>query len=122
MGCVNSSLDQTCQSQVDNKTKWNSTRRKNFHSKQSAEKESHIQRLGLTNKQMYLLKSSWKAISAEMQANGISIFVDIFKSNKEVLNAFPKLNPNINSSAMKSPKDKAINEAFQEHGTKVEFK
>ena len=50
------------------------------------------------------------------------IFYSIFKSNKEVLNAFPKLNPNINSSAMKSPKDKAINEAFQEHGTKVEFK
>ena len=61
---------------VDNKTRMNSTRSKNFHSKQFAEKESHIQRLGLTNKQMYLLKSSWKAISAEMQANGITIFVE----------------------------------------------
>ena len=40
------------------------------------------------------------------------LFFSIFKSNKEVLNAFPKLNPNINSSAMKSSKDKAINEAF----------
>ena len=47
------------------------------------------------------------------------LFFSIFKSNKEVLNAFPKLNPNINSSAMKSSKDKAINEAFLEHGAKV---
>jgi len=68
---------------------------------------------------MYLLKSSWKGISSEMQASGVTLFVDIFKSNKEVLNAFPKLNPNLTSSGIKYPKDKAINEAFQEHGMKV---
>merc|ERR1719483_375977 len=91
---------------------------KTYNSKQFAEKETHIQKLGLTSKQMFLLKSSWKGISSEMQASGVTLFVDIFKSNKEVLNAFPKLNPNLTSSGMKYPKDKAINEAFQEHGLK----
>ena len=46
-------------------------------------------------------------------------YFSIFKSNKEALSAFSKVNPNIASSGMKCPKDKAINEAFHDHGSKV---
>ena len=48
-------------------------------------------------------------------------YFSIFKSNKEVLSAFSKVNPNIASSGMKCPKDKAINEAFHDHGSKVRW-
>eukprot|EP00090_Calanus_glacialis_P013542 TRINITY_DN22211_c0_g1_i1.p1 TRINITY_DN22211_c0_g1~~TRINITY_DN22211_c0_g1_i1.p1 ORF type:complete len:206 (-),score=40.26 TRINITY_DN22211_c0_g1_i1:45-662(-) len=86
-----------------------------YNDSQFAEYELHKEKLGLTNKQLSLLISSWKSISSEMQAQGVTLFVEIFKSNNEVIHAFPLLNPNLKGNDAKE----AMNEAFREHGIKV---
>ena len=64
-----------------------------------------------------------------------AVFISsIFKTNKEVMNAFPKMSSNTNSglkvwtvpernetyiSLLKGSREKALSDAFQDHGAKV---
>merc|ERR1719215_2296182 len=55
--------------------------------------EKIIDKIGLTKRQMFILRTSWRTISNEMTIHGLTIFVDMFKSHREVHDAFPRLNP-----------------------------
>merc|ERR1712241_761093 len=86
-----------------------------YDDRQLAALTAYKQQLGLSSKQLKLLISTWMSISSEMEAQGVQLFVDIFKSNSEVIHVFPLMNPNLKDNLA----NKYLHEAFKEHGSKV---
>lgn len=69
--------------------------------------------MGLTKRQRFLLKGSWKGVSRELQLTGVRLFVQMFQTHPETLELFPKF------SDLDSADKQQNSEVFKEHGEKV---
>jgi len=75
--------------------------------------KENTDKIGLTKRQRFLLKGSWKGVSRELQVTGVRVFIKMFQDHPETLEHFPKFR-DLDSS------DKQRNsEAFKEHAEKV---
>jgi len=69
--------------------------------------------IGLTKRQRFLLKGSWKGVSRELQVTGVRLFVQMFISHPETLELFPQF------SDLNSPEKQKSSDVFKDHGEKV---
>jgi len=69
--------------------------------------------IGLTKRQRFLLKGSWKGVSRELQATGVRLFIQMFQSHPDTLQIFPQF------EGLTCPEEQKKSEVFQDHSSKV---
>lgn len=69
--------------------------------------------IGLTKRQRFLLKGSWKGVSREMQTTGVRLFIQMFLAHPETIQYFPKF------EGLTNPEDQRKSEVFQDHSEMV---
>jgi len=69
--------------------------------------------MGLTKRQRFLLKGSWKGVSRELQVTGVRLFVQMFQVHPETLQYFSDF------SELDSPEKQKNSDTFKTHAEKV---
>ncbi|XP_070181501.1 neuroglobin-like isoform X3 [Littorina saxatilis] len=71
------------------------------------------EKLGVSSKQIFGLRQSWKGIKRNMEDTGVEMFLRLFKSNSELKNMFHEFKD------LTSEDDLRANEALENHATLV---